>query len=1143
MSSRVRLTSVFLVISLFTLPLFAGNTWYFKGDVTDQANKLANDVGPATFDGNAPTSATPVTQTGSPLADENFPANSLAIYWHAPYTGTLNGALDFKWYWSTQNAEGIALGCYVDISVFADVDYANLANAQPEKRIGHMTARLLGIGPAPTLIENIVPVNGTVAHDLMIQVVPHYVDGDEGLVTYYNSTTTPSSFTQISTTRVPFPAAQPASGLPPRFSTLRPTASQIASGIGVDAGEPSIGANWISGNALFQSYTTTFKVQFNDSCPTSPSATWTPKQTPITGTTSFDPILYTDHTTGRTLVSQLLANSQSASTITDNDGDTWIPSQGSGIVSGIDHQTIGGGGPFHAPIPTGAAYPNALYYCSQDVALANCALSLDGGVTYGPAVPIYTSQDCGGLHGHIKVGPDGTAYLPNKDCNGNQALIVTEDNGATWNIRKVPNSLAGNSDPSVALSKNGRVYFAFADNDNHPVVAISDDHAQTWKSVADVGAAAGIQNVTFSEMVAGDDDRAAMAFLGTTAIGDLTGRSFPGVWYMYVATTYDGGNTWHLVNASPNDPVQRGPIWLSGGAEVSRNLLDFNDETIDHDGRVMIAYADGCVDGCVQSPASARGNAYTEIATIVRQTGGRRMFSAYDPPEPTIPSAPVVTVTRNGSLATVTWSEGNDGGSAVKSYSLYRRSGSTETLIAKTSGTRYVDASASPTATYSYRVVATNAVGSSCGANDVSSAPHGSSCSAPGVTVVTDPAGDVPVPAYDIQSVSISEPYSSDGSQKIVFTMKVGSLATLPPSSQWRVLWNFPTTVSGEYYAEMNTDPSGVVSFAYGTIDVTSAVVTSVNQTHPLGAADADSSYAADGTIRIVVSTSKIGNPQPGDIIGGLIARTFNTVATAVQSSRVAVDATGVGTSYVVVGNNFCKPPIVTCFEDDDSHIAYSNGWHLVSDTNASAGHYRLGAGKASASLTFTVPAGQYGAVIYNYATSPKGGSAQVLIDGNDAGTISFAGANGTTRDPQFGASQRYSGLQPGTHTFTINGSGTVYLDSICLESSSSNSQPTSGPGTTTASDATLLAGANSLMQVIVPPNAQAISVVADASVPVQIVLVDPTGLNVASADNSSGLAVINAPLSAGGVYVVKTINLSAGPVSVWTAATPLVSR
>ena len=59
---------------------------------------------------------------------------------------------------------------------------------------------------------------------------------------------------------------------------------------------------------------------------------------------------------------------------------------------------------------------------------------------------------------------------------------------------------------------------------------------------------------------------------------------------MYVATTYDGGATWHLSNATPNDPVQRGPIWLAGGGEMSRNLLDFNDMTIDKQGRMLIGF-------------------------------------------------------------------------------------------------------------------------------------------------------------------------------------------------------------------------------------------------------------------------------------------------------------------------------------------------------------------------------------------------------------------------------------------------------------------------------------------------------------------------------------------------------------------------
>ena len=97
--------------------------------------------------------------------------------------------------------------------------------------------------------------------------------------------------------------------------------------------------------------------------------------------------------------------------------------------------------------------------------------------------------------------------------------------------------MAANSDPSVGTSKNGRVYLGFADNDNHPVIALSEDHGQSWHDVKDVGAAAGIKNAVFSEVVAGDDNRAAFAFLGTSTAGSLQSRPFPGVWYMCVATT------------------------------------------------------------------------------------------------------------------------------------------------------------------------------------------------------------------------------------------------------------------------------------------------------------------------------------------------------------------------------------------------------------------------------------------------------------------------------------------------------------------------------------------------------------------------------------------------------------------------------
>ncbi|MEA2327367.1 MAG: hypothetical protein QOE68_2326, partial [Thermoanaerobaculia bacterium] len=222
MPNRARVAVVALLICLVTSVLFAQTTYYFKGDPADQANRVVNDtvdgtIGTATFDTTPPTGTVPVVQTGPPsVVNADYVANPLATYWSGPYSGTLAGALDLKWYWSTTDAAAIASGGTIQVSVFADPDYA-ADRAQPQRLIGRATVRLVGIGPSPTLFESVIPVSGTVSSTLLIQVIPQFVDTGHGLLVHYNSTSTPSSFTFTTATRTPFPAAAPASGLPPRF--------------------------------------------------------------------------------------------------------------------------------------------------------------------------------------------------------------------------------------------------------------------------------------------------------------------------------------------------------------------------------------------------------------------------------------------------------------------------------------------------------------------------------------------------------------------------------------------------------------------------------------------------------------------------------------------------------------------------------------------------------------------------------------------------------------------------------------------------------------------------------------------------------------------------------------------------------------
>ena len=42
---------------------------------------------------------------------------------------------------------------------------------------------------------------------------------------------------------------------------------------------------------------------------------------------------------------------------------------------------------------------------------------------------------------------------------------------------------------------------------------------------------------------------------------------------------------------------------------------------------------------------------------------------------------------------------------------------------------------------------------------------------------------------------------------------------------------------------------------------------------------------------------------------------------------------------------------------------------------------------------------------------------------------------------------------------------------------------------------------------------------------------------------SSSGVAILEAPITQSGVYIIKTVNLDVGPVEIWSVATPLVSQ
>ena len=673
---------------------------------------------------------------------------------------------------------------------------------------------------------------------------------------------------------------------PPSYNNFAPPAN-----LGQRAGEPTIGLNFATGRAMFIASLQTLRVTFDDSV-TPATATWENKSAPNTSVTSFDPILFTDSKTNRTFVSQLLPSKLSLMSFTDDDGANWTPSQGSGLNSGVDHQTVGGG-PYarnadgslkgavvRNPLIT---YPNAVYYASQDIGVAEIARSDDGGLTFGVAVPMYDITQCGGLHGHIKVAPDGTVYVPNKSCGGEQGVAVSEDNGLTWQIRTVPGSRSGRTDPSLGIGTDGTIYLGYANGDGTPRIAVSRDRGVTWTDDQNIGFFAGIKNTVFPAVTAGDGDRAAFFFLGSTTPGaagtgtDQTSPYFNGVWYGYIATTYDRGKTWVTVNATPNDPIQRGVVCTNGTTcpTGTRNLLDFNDLEVDKQGRAVAAVADGCItDRCVRGDDfNNDGQLNTRFdndgarrALILRQSSGLGLFSAFDPP----PAATVIDI------------------------------------------------------------------------------------------------------------------------------------------------------------------------------------------------------------------------------------------------------------------------------EDDDRRVAYSNGWHKISDPNASAGHYRLNNGKSPnqfARLVFDVT-GQNGSITYHYRKTSKGGSAEVFLDGVSQGVVNSNGTGG-------GSTPAYV-VSAGQHTLEIrNLNGATYVDKFTLTSGSSSANPTSGPGATSSNSSTINLGGDLTRSITVDSGTSEIAIMAETigNAPIRLVLIDPSGSVLSAVEATNGVAVIERSVSQGGTYLFKVVNLSAGPVQVFSAATPLVQR
>ena len=844
----------------------------------------------------------------------------------------------------------------------------------------------------------------------------------------------------------------------PLFATYSPPPALI----GLSADEPTMDINLNTNNAFMIYSLNTLRTQFDDT--TAPAcAVWDDVTNGSEAPNTADPILSGDQflmddgkPSPRIYVAQLQA-ANSLIAFTDDEGENWTISQGGGQPHGADNESLAAG-----PWPTGlkpvlpGTYDHAVYYCSHEVVNAFCSRSDTGGLTWNPSRAIFPATAGCNNHGHVKVGPDGTVYVPiNNPCQGAEGVSVSIDAGDTWHYLKVPNTAEGRWDSSIAIANDGKtIYYGYGE--------IGDDRAMIIKGTlkkiidvtqptglrpeiewdpagaADVSSPAGLKNIVFPTVVAGDPNRAAIAFHGTTREGDsglpadmgtATGNTDPAddaVWHLYVAVTYDGGATWELRNVTPDDPTQKGAVCDHGTTcstetrPADRNLLDFMDMVLDRDGRIVIGYADGCTGSC----ATGGGANYQDDGAISRQVGGRPLFGT-DPVRPgPPPKAPCLSGSRTQLAATLTWGTTDDNGSPITHYEVWRGTEpGAETLLGNsTLPNSYVDTTADPTvAIYYYKIKAVNALGKSAFSNEVAlevtTVAIESPCDLPGITVVTDPAGDqktngqaTAAPTSDIQAVHFAEPFDLDGN--VVVTIKVANLTAVPAGYRWVVYIKTPNNPN--FYAAMTTNESPTPRFVYGSWDLQPAPgTTGLRIFNEEGTLHEDSGYTANGFIQLVIPLSVIGSPGPGVELTDInaAARTSAPNNSEAPGSGLTEDATGGTPSYTLVGNASCAPDLENELPVANVLVTPVTGaaplkvtFNASSSTDAdgTVEKYVFDFGDGSPDETVTTPvvehtyqnAGQYGAkirVIDNDAGVSDAFAAQIVVgegigNGNTSG-------------------------------------------------------------------------------------------------------------------------------------------------------------
>jgi hypothetical protein len=323
---------------------------------------------------------------------------------------------------------------------------------------------------------------------------------------------------------------------------------------------------------------------------------------------SGDPFLHVDSVTGRVYTLDLPALTCTWLKYSDDEGKTWTHNPiGCGQPASIDdHQSLTTGIPRGIP-PTG--YPRMVYTCTNAVAAAKCAASHDGGLTFGPSVPVFlmngnpnATPSCAGLSGHVTTDQQGRVLLPKGDC-GVPSVAFSEDDGVTWTKRAIsPSHRMYLGDHDVTIGTDEKTWYAaWISEEGRVLLSSTSDLGRTWSepivvSPAEVTAAAHVA------LAVGDSGRVVVGYLGTHADGGYARKDWAGVgWHAFLTLVPDARRadpdllTARLTPES--DPLTVGAC---GRAFCSR-IGDFIGFAISPEGSPWLATVDTCIVDCPQT--------------------------------------------------------------------------------------------------------------------------------------------------------------------------------------------------------------------------------------------------------------------------------------------------------------------------------------------------------------------------------------------------------------------------------------------------------------------------------------------------------------------------------------------------------------